>query len=350
MIAVVAGLEIEVEDDSINFDEAQSPHVEWTATAKVPVTQADMDLLDPRRGVRALVTLGDSTLDLLLTERSIDRPSNTMKLTARSDEQVLMNNGTGTTTLTFPPGSEAHRSIQRIIREALPDAVFQDSGVRGFGWTAPDEDYVVAPGDNAQQAAWEIADRAGDRWVYQDGHVWRIRERPELAETPAAALTIGEDGVIVSSSTALTLDDFYNSVLVVHTWTTEDLDGEGKTVRNERRAEGWASIMSGPFEVTGPAGRKTLRVERNYAGTRETAEAAARSLLNRTSSRGRSMSLAAVPTEKDLALRPGDTISIQLPTGPAELHLISGITFSRPDSLMQITTRVPSDAPITTGA
>jgi hypothetical protein len=347
MIAVVAGVTLDIEDDSINFDETQAPHVKWTATAKVPNSQAEMDKLDPRLKVRAKVEHGGKTLDLVLTSRDIDRPGNTMRVEAESEERILMDYGTGQNTLTFGTNAEAYQSILTVIKNAIPGAKSVDYGVRATGFvTDPEEPLVVAPGDDALEAVWEIADRAGDRWVYNDGEVWRLTTRPEVAIGAKAILTVGQNGTIVESSAGLSRDDWYNSVHVIYKWTTEDLDGEGKTVRNERTADGWASVMTGPFDVRS-VGRRVQRVERNYAGTPLSAQMTAYSLLKRSVTKGRKVTLSAIA---DTTLRPGDTVLIQLPSGPAEKHLVSSITFTRPDGLMSIETRVPNDARAIAGA
>jgi protein involved in polysaccharide export with SLBB domain len=346
MTAVVAGVVLHVEDESVNFDDSQAPHVQWQATCTVPDTQEQMDKLDPRLRPRALVTVGDQTLDLVLTSSEIDRPSNTMRIEAESDERVLMDYGSGQDTLTFRPQHEAYQSIMIIVRNALPSAKFMDYGVRAYGFvTDPEEPLVVAPGDDALQAVWEIADRAGDRWVYNDGQVWRLTTRPELASSAKADLRTGETGNILSSSSGRGRDDWYNSVHVIYRWTTED-EVDGKTVRTERYADGWASVMSGPFDVRA-VGRRVQRIERNYAGTTASAQAAAQSLLRRSVTRGRSVDLEAIA---DYRLRPGDTVAVTLPLGATEKHLISSITFNNPAGTMNITTRVPNDAAIKTGA
>jgi hypothetical protein len=346
MIAVVGGVTLDIEDDSLNFDEGQAPHVSWSATAKVPATQAEMDKLDPRLRVRAKVQHGGKTLDLVLTSRDIDRPGNTMRLEAESEERILMDYGTGQDTLTFGTNAEAYQSILTVIKNAIPGAKSVDYGVRFSGFvTDPEDPLVIAPGDNALEAVLEMADRAGDRWVYNDGEVWRLTVRPELATGAKAILTVGEHGTVVGSSAGLSLDDWYNSVHVIYRWTTED-EVDGKTVRTERTADGWASVMTGPFDVR-DVGRRVLRVERNYAGTTLSAEMAAQSLLKRAVTRGRKVTLSAIA---DTSLRPGDTVLIQLPSGPAEKHLVSAITFTRPDGLMSIETRVPNNANSIAGA
>jgi hypothetical protein len=342
----INGVVLNIEDEQINYDEGQAPHVNWQATCTVAGTQEELDKLDPRLRPRVLLEVGGQKLSLILTERQVDRPGNTMRLTAESEERIVMEDGSGRETYTFHQGDEAHDSIQKVIRFIIQEPVFQDSGVRGYGWVTAEEPFIIGPGDDALQAILEIGDRAGDRWVYHDGSVWRIRERPELAEEPKAHLTVGEEGNILSSSAGLSREKWYNAVQVVHEWTTEDLDGEGKTVRNERRAEGWAWVKTGPFDVR-DVGIKTLKVVRNYAGDGNTAQRAAESLLKRTVTRGRSVDIEAISDE---SLRPGDTISIQLPTGPVEQHLVSSITFNRPDNTMKISTRVPTYAPSKTGA
>jgi hypothetical protein len=344
--ATVNGVPVEIEDETITFDDSRAPHVEWSATCKVPATQAQQDALDPRLRVRALVQVGTQRLDLVLTERSIQRPGNTMQLRAYSDEKILMNYGTGRDTLTFRPQHEAYNSIVTVIRHALPFAKTRDQGVRAYGWVSdPEEPLVIGPGDDALEAIWEIADRAGDRWVYNDGTEWLLTTRPELASKPKAHLTVGEDGTLITADTSLTLDDFYNACQVVYSWTTEE-EVDGKTVRTDRRAEGWAEVMTGPFDIRA-VGRRVQRIERNYAGTELDAQRAAQSLLRRSVAKGRTVTLEAV---SDYSLRPGDTVAITLPSGPTERHLVQAVTFNRPSETMQITTRVPNDAMPKTGA
>jgi hypothetical protein len=346
MIAVVGGVTLDIEDDSLNFDEGKAPHVQWQATAKVPNTQAEMDRLDPRLRARVKVQHGDKTLDLVLTSRDIDRPGNTMRLEAESEERILMDYGTGQDTLTFGTDAEAYQSILTVIRNAIPGAKSVDFGVRAYGFvTDPEEPLVVAPGDNALEAVLEIADRAGDRWVFNDGDVWRLTVRPELATGAKAILTVGENGTVVESSAGLSLDDWYNSVHVVYKWTVEE-EIDGRTVRTERSADGWASVMTGPFDVRA-VGRRVQRIERNYAGTTMSAQMTAQSLLKRSVTRGRKVTLSAIA---DTSLRPGDTVLVQLPSGPPEKHLVSAITFTRPDGLMSIDTRVPNNANSVAGA
>jgi hypothetical protein len=344
-MTTINGVMLAIEDEQINFDEGQAPHVNWQATCTVSRTQEELDALDPRLRPRVLLEVGGQQLSLILTDRQVDRPNNTMRLTAESEERILMEDGVGQVGMAFGPEAEAHTAIQRLIRRAVPEAVFQDAGVRGYGWVSAEEPFIVAPGDDALQAVLEIGDRAGDRWVYNDGSVWRVRERPELAETAKAHLSVGETGNILSSQAGLSREDWYNAVLVRHEWTTED-EVDGKTVRTDRSAEGWATIKTGPFDIR-DVGMKTFKVVRNYAGDQNTAERAAESLLKRTVTRGRSMDIEAVSDE---TLRPGDTVTIQLPTGPLETHLVSSITFNRPGQAMNISTRVPTYAPSKTGA
>ncbi|ARU53514.1 hypothetical protein CBR64_20880 [Cellulosimicrobium cellulans] len=84
-----------------------------------------------------------------------------------------------------------------------------------------------------------------------------------------------------------------------------------------------------------------------YSRSSLKASAVAAARVRRTISRGRQMSVEAAAAA--YWLRPGHTITVQLPTGPQERHLVSSVTFDLPSGTMHVRTRVPVDVTITTG-
>ncbi|ONI63902.1 hypothetical protein ALI44B_04560 [Leifsonia sp. ALI-44-B] len=343
-----AGVPLDVESCTLTFDEAQAPHALFRARCKVPTSQADLDALDPRLGKRMTVAMGyryaggtrdvQRMADLILDDRRVSRPQNTMELVGQSDERVLMDFGSGVTDTAIPTSAEAFSAIRSLIWASIPNAPTADDSTRATGWVGA-EPIVIKAGDNSMAAILDIADRAGDLWVYDDGlRTWRITKRPTLVGKPKLALKVGVDGTIITAQTGVGRKDFANSVLVRHTWRDAN--------KVDQVVQGYADVMSGPYSV-GAIGRKLMVVERDYAGTTATAQAAARSLVRRAVSRGRSLTIEAIAA---YWLRPGDTISIQLPTGPEELHLIAAVHFEQPSGLMTIETRQPDDITIQTGA
>lgn len=334
---------------TLSFDEARAPFCELRASAAVPYSQTTLDALDPRQRVRAQLELGylyadgdvdvEQVADLLLDDRQVRRPANTLDLVAQSDERLVIDQGVGLSALVFNPGLEAYEAIKRTIHRAIPDAPIQDGGLRD-GTVFPDPDpFTIQPEDNAFSAILDVADRAGDWWVYDDGtRTWQVTTRPTLASSPRAILTVGEGGTIFTSDSSVGRSAWYNSVVVVHEWT--DDNGVARKVR--ARAE----VQSGPLAVA-DVGRKTQTIRRTFPGTDYTAYRSAASLLRRAVSRGRSLNLEA---HADYRLRPGDTIQVRLPSGSPEHHLISAIQFALPSGRMRISTRVPDAYTIGIGA
>jgi len=343
-----AGVQLDVQSASLSFDEFKTPHVQLTLTCSIPESAADLAALDPRLNVRVRMTAGyrypgdieDTALiaDLLLDDRDVSRPSGIMQLVAQSDERTVQDFGGGITSTIFQTNAEAFNSIRTLIWSALPNTPTQDDGTRMTGWVGT-EPYVVKPGQDPLDAITDIADRAGDWWVRDDGlRTWRITKRPALTGSPVHHVAVGEDGTVVQSDARLGRAEWANTVLVRHIW---------KDASNvEREATGYAEVTSGPYAVNA-VGRKVLVVERDYAGTTSTAQMAARSLVKRAVSRGRSLTITA---HSAYWLRPGNTITVQLVTGPEELHLVSSVTFDLPSGLMTITTRQPDDVSIQTGS
>lgn len=335
---------LEIVNGTVTFDEDSSPYVRCNLQMAVPESQALLDALDPRKGARIRIDVGyavpgrtesHTLATLRLFERTVNRPDNTMNLIALSGELVIQEQTPLLNDRVYVPGQLAGPVIEDLIRWTVPtptinrtlgDVAFIDAG----------DTFPVTRGSSIWSAIQNIADRAG-ALVFEDGlGVWNIIPQRTLAGSASASLRVGPGGTITGSQTVLSRDEFYNTVLVKYAWN----DGEPRT------AFGYAEVTSGDLSVA-VAGRhsKTVVIERS--GTAAQAAEAARQMLYRAASRGRQMSL-----EVGRALfwlRPGQTVTVQLPTGPQERHLVSRVEFDIPSGTMNLRTRVPEDVVITKG-
>ncbi|GAA4627263.1 hypothetical protein GCM10023113_27550 [Cellulomonas oligotrophica] len=341
---------LDVESGTLTYDETTYPYAQAEMTLRVPPEQDVLNLLDPRRGVQIRVTLGyrapgagaetHRVAALVLWSRTVDRPANRVQLVARSAEsKVLTWMPVGSESKTFTADDDAGPAIAELIRWAIPGAVVRNDLPRGQQFVTGADTLVVGIGDSVMSAAYDIANRAGDAWVYEDGlGTWVLRERPALAGQAAAVLKVGPGGSITSSSAVLSLEDFANVVVVEYRW----YDGEQQTRR------GWAQVASGPFSVAA-VGRRVYVERREYKGSAAEAQAAARSIVRRTVTRGRALRVESAAAA--YWLRPGHTVTVALPSGPQERHLVQAVQFDLAGSgVMNVTTRLPETFTIETGA
>lgn len=330
----------------LTFDEAWSPHVQLEADCVVPEDQDQLDALDPRAGAQIRVTAGyvypDGTQDdgepvtLHLHSRIVRRPDNTLSIRAFSGEMALQEDAyTGDT---FPTLAGAAETLEDLITAVHPGATITSTIpalYRPDLLTGLEESKV---GTSWWDLAADVQDRA-DVWVRDTGEgYWLITARPTVAGMSALALSVGTGGTITSSETELGREEWANAVLVRHTWT-EDTGTE--TI--EHLVTGYAAVTGAPLGVD-VVGRKVLVVDRETPAPHDAVAAAAAALVSRTVSRGRRAQLEA---HAAYWLRPGHTVTVQLPTGPQERHLVAAVAFSFPAGGMGVRTRVPENVTIT---
>lgn len=342
-----APIPLDIESGTVNYSETQSPFISADMALRVPPTQAELDLLDPRQGVVIEIDAGyvlpDGTRDvhrlanLYLWDRVVKRPDNLVQLSARSMESRLIEWMPLGASKSFTFESDAGAAIKELIQWALPSAPVTNILPKASFVTGADI-MAVGTGDNVMRAIFDIADRAGDGWVYEDGlGTWHVKPRPKFAGLSAAQLRTAINGTITRSDATLSLEDWYNSVLVEHRW----YDGE------QRTAQGWAEVTSGSLSVAA-VGRRTLKITREYTGSAATAKSAASALVARTISRGRAISVEV--GSAPYWIRPGSTVTIQLPTGTQERHLVTDVQFDLAGSgTANINTRLPENVTILTG-
>lgn len=342
-------LELDVEEGSLalTYSEDWSPYVQASATAVVPEDQTLLDLLDPRLNCRLEIALGytypDNSseifpmADLGLRDRGVGRPSNTMELEAASDEARAQDQR-AKVIVNIPRTGINEAASWCLLHSLHPEAAPLVSSFAAGSFAADLADMEINHGETMWSGLDDIASRTGKRIYCDEFRTWRIVNRPELAGTAAHYLTVGQDGTIINSKTGLGRESWYNSVVVVHRWTPEGAADEIKVI-------GSAYASSGPYAVD-VVGSRVYEETSDKPIAQAQADAKAETRLRNLLSRGRSLSLTAAAA---YWLRPGMTVSVKLPTGDAELHLIQSITFRPLVGLMDITTRQPLDTDISTG-
>lgn len=329
-----AALDLDVEAVTVTFDERRAPR----AAATLTVTLADpalVDRLDPRTGVRVELTAGyvrpggdedvHPLVNLGIRKVDPDYADGTLAIDCSGDEALLIDaSPADNATLT---GTSHAAAIQTLIQYAIAPAPMFLPTVLGGPVT-------VDPITDRWATAQDLADRLGAQ-LYDDGlRVWHLDPAPStLVAAPALALTVGEGGTILTSRPTLDRDAWHNDVLLRYEWT--DTGG------TDHQVMATAYLTDGPHAVTGPAGRRTMRDDREVPTTQAVANAAAAAVLARAQTRARTFTISAVSA---YWLRPGHTVTVRLhPDLPEEVQLVQAVTF-RLDGSMELQTRIPDPA------
>jgi len=343
---------LDVIDYVLDFTERRAPRVSLSLTCPVP-DPATLDKLDPRTYVvvrfYAGYRLPSGALDehlvakLHLRDRHVNRPANTLTLTAAGQELLIIDQSK------FPP-EEA--GTAQTWPAGVVDWVKTYIGT--FLSTGPAANPTWSVGVNLDRAPFAYGQPA-DWWdtmwdaaqangfdVFDDGlGVWHIDPLPDVSADVAHDLRVGSGGTLLDTAAGLDRDDWANLVqLRYHYFDTSS----GSNV--DAYTYGRAQVTAGPYrEAT--AGLKALWEDREGRPSQVQADAAAGALLTRLLSRSRSLALEAVAA---WWLRPGDTVTVQLPTGAQERHIVAGLVF-RTGGTMRVVTRLPDTvSTITIGA
>lgn len=329
----------------VEFTARNHPQAAATMQIKIPDTQELIERFDPRvrprldidagyvysSGVRDVKPL--ARLDVY--QAIVSRPEDTMTLRAVGKEIRLQDTiSTSNTPVSFNSTSDGPTAIRALIGMTDNDIVAVNVNPSTFVTGADIKAFNMY--DNAGDFIQDIADRIG-AWVYHDGiDTWRIDPLPTVAGKTAHFLSVGTAGQIRTVESERTRTDFYNSVSVSYKW----YDG------TQREANGFAEVGSGPYSVYA-VGRKHYKDVREFQGSSDMAAQAAKTMLTRGITRGRTLSIGSAAAA--YWLRPGMTIQTQLSTGPAERHIVDSVLFDLPEGTMHITTRQPENADITIG-
>lgn len=344
--AVVAAQTITLDliDYTVDFTERRTPRVEATLTCAVP-DEPTIALLDPRTSVRVIITAAyrltsgvwaeADIANLILRRRSISRPENTMALFAQGLESVIIEQSANTraaddpsedrSPISVPSGSDRARIMAAALFSETPyeGTLIVDTARTGA---------TLWPGNGAD--LWDDIESIGEQQgfeVYDQGdNTLRIARRPEtVSSDPAAALTVGATGTIIESDAVVDRDDWANFVVI--RYRTVAL-----TTGVVSYVYGLARVTAGPYSWAN-AGMRSLIVDRIGAPSLDAANAAAAALLQRVLARGRGYTLTAVSA---WWIVPGATVTVQLPTGTQERHLVASVTHTT-GGTMTVVTRLP---------
>lgn len=350
--------DLDVTSIRIGWDEEWVPHIQSDITCALP--DADkLALLDGRKGCRVQITTGyrygkddeESYLmaDLHLRSRTIRHSTGEMTLALFSDEDLLRDY------ITF--GSEV------ISRNGINDFVFDVLTMTSpqYG-TFIRSDYnngelaEALAGDPATvnsastdlmpefgKSAWTLiveAQRRTGAWVYcRNGVDWTIAKRPEITKTPVHSLSIGENGTVLESESALSRDGFYNEVLLKYEWRDEAL------LPSDFYQIGQARISNGPFSVLN-VGRQTYVETIERRANQAEANAAALDKLSRVKNGGYEFTVRAVAA---YWLKAGDTVALTADGGTENL-LVKSVNFEPATGTMALVLRKPEHATLTNEA
>ena len=324
---------LELERCQFGWDETRAPRVTASLTARVPTDQAVLNLFDPRIGARISIHAGyvrpgtgtedvQPVADLGLRTRAVTRPDNRMELDAAGDEALVIDNSP------VPGGSTSMPSHTAAIAALIVAAI---GGTQTF--TAAGAAVTVESINDRWSTLEDLADRI-DYDVYDDGlRVWHCVPRPVLAGVPAHALVVGQNGTLLTSSASLDRAAWFNAVTLRYVWRT--VSGVEQSVTATR------AVTAGAYAVTGPAGKRVYTEDRAVATTQAAANAAADAILKRFLSRSRAYELRAIAA---YWLRPGHTVTVQLPLGDPESHLVAAVSFDPIAGTMDVRTRLPDNA------
>lgn len=339
-------VDLDVEAARVTFDEAWSPHVQAEISATIPDADV-LDMLDPRAGVRleleAGYRYGDGTedvhplADLGLRLRVVNRPDNVLQLEAAGDEMTLQDNLWTSSTPAPLPRTGLLEAVSFLVDQGAGGGTTLDSEIpAGYRPELLTEAELPAGEDYWRPAAGMVDD--AEAWLYDDGtRTWRLRKRPTVAGKARAQLATGPAGTLTRTTSRLDRDTWANAVYLRSTWR----DSAG----TERIVHARAYVNTGPH-AAGSAGWKWTRIDRTTPTTPAGASAAAAAILRRIVTRGRGQNVSGVAM---YWLRPGMTVTTQLPTGSQERQLVGRVEFDLVAGGMAVATRQPDDVSVTTG-
>lgn len=337
-----APFELTVEGYRVSMDEDRSPRVLVQLDCAALDSGEELERFDPRTGARvelsASYTLPSGAIethqiaDLGLRERVTERPANVMSLSCTSAESFYIEAG-----IDVPGGgSQTWDSPQALIRFYLEEVYPAYGPLGGYGVLLDTTTQGANPYDADTSPAdfWAMltdAAEAIDADLYDPGdRLIRLAPRRYLTAQSVLNLSTGPGGTLTDSSATVSRESWANEVHVMWEW-----EGDPATAWRSARAQ----VSAGPYAtyVLPQAPLRVLPVERRGYISQVHADRIAGVLLRRALSRARTYTLTAVSA---WWVRPGDTITVQLPTGDQERHLVSSVEHTT-GGRMQLTTRLP---------
>lgn len=341
-------------DGTVGWAERRAPRV----LADVEIADVDEDTiaaLDPLAYVlgRFTVTyvLPDGRPDsqvvatLQLRVRGTRRPDGVLRLTFASIEAAIIDAASAASITTGNGTSPEVITVDPIDTLAvyLADYAFGPYDPLTVTVTAQTRPDVEAPYDQRPDGwAWlqGIADTA-DLDFYDPGdQTIVIADRPTVQAQSSARFAAGAGSTLLTSDSSVSREDWANQVNIAYLYDSATTEG----VTYPDATFGVAKILDGPYSLTA-AGWKLHYEEVQGKVSQATANKRAKNTLRVLSSRAHGLTFTAVP---HWWLRPGATVTVQLPAADEARHLASEVEFSIAAQEMRVTTRRPDDTLITT--
>lgn len=332
---------LDVTDYTVSIDENRSPR--WTADLTCALPAEDvLEALDPRTLVRVRLLAGyrlpSGTVDeqevaeLHLRERRVSRPENTLELTCASAEALLID---AAPSVPYYEGQLLHDSCVQFITQTIDQLL--------IGTPLADPDIIVTTEPGPEFVAegfptdyWNViidAADALDAAVYDAGDgTFRVAPRQYLTAESVLSLTVGQGGTITASEARLNRNEWWNGVTILWTWSNR------AAPESPDRVWGQSFVVGGPFAPEA-AGYRNFTQQRDGRVNTQTANRVANTLMRRLLARARTYTVEAVAA---WWLRPEHTVTVQLPAGAQERHLVATVEF-RTGGRMRVTTRLPDD-------
>lgn len=329
----------------ISWAEDRAPRVSATFRCALPDDAALLQLLDPRLRVRLALTITYTlpsgatssavVANLGLRDRRVVRPDAVVELEAASDEALVID-ASGPAAYSDPrpalvtyadgPGWMATNISQSLAWLGGPDATVDRSAAPAASaqWDPAYSDQWDAIVDMADQLNLDVFD-PGDR-------VFRIAPRPTVAGTSVFTVTTGSTGTLLSSDSGLGRDNWANFVTVAYEWSS--------SAGVPQRIWGTARVTSGPYKAD-TIGYKSLSERRDTATTQAAANKVAAAILGKLLSRSRTQTATTVAA---WWVRPGHTVTIDLPLSSPAQHIVSWVDYDIDDMTMTLGTRLPDTA------
>lgn len=322
----------------VSYQSSRTPRVVATLEVAWPSASV-LALLNPREHelrvwVDAGYKIGTSTrydthqlADLTVTTVARDYIAQTVTITATSDEVVPINYA-AEAAYAYSAGDNVVTAIKALVADAFPgDALTWDTTDADLTSTFQRAQRVEI-GEDRWDAVVDWAESIGMRVWHDGAGTWVIGTQPASPGAKAAVnLRVGAGGQTSALQVVDTLDGYANRVAVVYEYKSGT---SAATVTTE-----------GAVATTGANPPRMLVVPRKRKPDRP--QRAARTALRRALRRGHRTELTATAY---YWVRPGDTVTQQVPGAPTERLLVETVAFQLDAGQMSLTSQTTPTAPL----
>lgn len=218
-------------------------------------------------------------------------------------------------------------TVEKLIREALPEA--------SVSWQVPD---TTLPQFTEERDRWGVLDgRSGDPSIARSLSArlfcdargeFMMRAVPSLDDDPVWSLDYDDGGVLVAPQESLSREGVYNQIVVTGGSDTGDIPIGPAIASDEDPVS--------PTSAKGPFGQVPLFYNSKLITTYAQAQATALAMLAPRLGLKQTVTVDAMSNP---ALEPDDVISIRMPNGSVQNHVLDEITYSPTGGLMRVNTR-----------